>query len=327
MDINLTLIGQIGRDDRLRLVLHEVHLAARSWARSTSAARKSPTASPRREKGQKDLADAHKGADGILTDARQRAVQVGRTSRTQRSSDMVGEAKNLATSEGARLIAQARAEAVERADRARDKLRKAGRRASRLRAPPRCSDARSTPRRSGELLDQLAAQARAAGPKPWLNAPPSHDPTRRRSSPTRKASKDLAGWSTAPGRAAVVGRGPAHARLIGNPHVTGERSSSSSWAGLGQGLDEQRAQFVSAAGGKPPARIPPRDRGAVRADEGRGRERGGRRGDRGHADRRRRPGEAATRRSQKKLGREVRLHTQVDADAARRRRRQAPATS
>jgi len=75
------------------------------------------------EKGYKELADAKLGADGILADARQKAVQVVDIAH-KRSSDLVGEAKSLATSEGQRLIAQARAEAENEQARARDNLRK-----------------------------------------------------------------------------------------------------------------------------------------------------------------------------------------------------------
>jgi F-type H+-transporting ATPase subunit b len=75
------------------------------------------------EKGQKELADAHKGAEGILTDARQKAVQVVDIAH-KRSSDLVGEAKGLAVQESERIVAAARSEAANEQARARDSLRK-----------------------------------------------------------------------------------------------------------------------------------------------------------------------------------------------------------
>ena len=75
------------------------------------------------EKGYKDLADAKLGADGILADARQKAVQVVDLAH-KRSSDLVGEAKNLAVQESERIVTQARGEIVNEQTRARDNLRK-----------------------------------------------------------------------------------------------------------------------------------------------------------------------------------------------------------
>jgi F-type H+-transporting ATPase subunit b len=75
------------------------------------------------EKGQKDLADAKLGAQGILTDARQKAVQVVDIAH-KRSSDLVGEAKNLAVQESERIVTAARGEIVNEQTRARDNLRK-----------------------------------------------------------------------------------------------------------------------------------------------------------------------------------------------------------
>jgi F-type H+-transporting ATPase subunit b len=114
------------------------------------------------EKGYKELADAKLGADGILADARQKAVQVVDIAH-KRSSDLVGEAKNLATSEGARLIAQARAEAVNEQTRARDNLRKevaALAVAGATKVLGREVDAKT----HAALLDELAAQLERQGP-------------------------------------------------------------------------------------------------------------------------------------------------------------------
>jgi len=75
------------------------------------------------EKGYKELADAKLGADGILADARQKAVQVVDIAH-KRSSDLVGEAKSLATQESERIVTAARSEIVNEQTRARDSLRK-----------------------------------------------------------------------------------------------------------------------------------------------------------------------------------------------------------
>ena len=81
----------------------------------------------------------------------------------KRSSDLVGEAKSLATSEGARLIAQARAEAVNEQARARDNLRKevaALAVAGATKVLGREVDAKT----HAALLDELAAQLEQQAP-------------------------------------------------------------------------------------------------------------------------------------------------------------------
>ena len=75
------------------------------------------------EKGQKELADARHGSEAILADARQKAVQVTDIAH-KRGNDLVSEAKNLATSESARIVAAAKSEAANEQARARDGLRK-----------------------------------------------------------------------------------------------------------------------------------------------------------------------------------------------------------
>ena len=114
------------------------------------------------EKGHKELNDARLGANGILADARQKAVQVVDIAH-KRSSDLVGEAKNLATTEGARLIAQARAEALNEQARARDNLRKevaALAVAGATKVLGREVDAKT----HAALLDELAAQLEQQAP-------------------------------------------------------------------------------------------------------------------------------------------------------------------
>ena len=114
------------------------------------------------EKGQKELADAHKGAEGILTDARQKAVQVVDIAH-KRSSDLVGEAKGLAVQESERIVAAARSEAANEQARARDRLRKevaALAVAGATKVLGREVDAKT----HAALLDELAAQLEQQAP-------------------------------------------------------------------------------------------------------------------------------------------------------------------
>jgi F-type H+-transporting ATPase subunit b len=75
------------------------------------------------EKGQKALADAKQNSDAMLQEARQKAAQVVDIAH-KRSSELVGEAKQVAVSEGERLITAARTEISNEQQRARDNLRK-----------------------------------------------------------------------------------------------------------------------------------------------------------------------------------------------------------
>ena len=75
------------------------------------------------EKGQKELAEARQGSEAILNDARQKAVQVVDIAH-RRSTELVGEAKNLAVQESERIVTAARGEAANEKTRARDALRK-----------------------------------------------------------------------------------------------------------------------------------------------------------------------------------------------------------
>ena len=114
------------------------------------------------EKGQKELVDAKKGADGILADARQKAVQVVDIAH-KRSSDLVGEAKNLAVQESERIVSQARGEIVNEQTRARDNLRKevaALAVAGATKVLGREVDAKT----HAALLDELAAQLEQQAP-------------------------------------------------------------------------------------------------------------------------------------------------------------------
>ncbi len=75
------------------------------------------------EKGQRELADARHGAEGIMQEARQKAVQVVDLAR-KRSGQLVGEAKETAVAEGQRIVTAAHAEVANESARARDGLRR-----------------------------------------------------------------------------------------------------------------------------------------------------------------------------------------------------------
>ncbi len=75
------------------------------------------------EKGQRELADARHGAEGILQDARQKATQVADMAH-KRSNELVAEAKEHASAEGERIVAAARTELATSQTKARDALRR-----------------------------------------------------------------------------------------------------------------------------------------------------------------------------------------------------------
>jgi len=75
------------------------------------------------EKGQRELAEARQGSEAIMREARQKAVQVVDIAH-KRSSELVGEAKQVATAEGERLVQAARSEISNEQTRARDDLRR-----------------------------------------------------------------------------------------------------------------------------------------------------------------------------------------------------------
>jgi F-type H+-transporting ATPase subunit b len=114
------------------------------------------------EKGQKELADARLGSEAIMTDARQKAVQVVDIAH-KRSNELVGEAKNLAVQESERIVTAARGEAVNEKTRARDALRKevaALALAGATKVLGREVDAKA----HAQLLDELAAELEKQAP-------------------------------------------------------------------------------------------------------------------------------------------------------------------
>ena len=148
-----------GRVRICRLVHDEVHLAARSSARWTSARRRSPPASPPREKGQKDLSEAQEPRR--RRDQAKPARRAHRRSIDQaqhRANQIIDEARKAASLEGE----QAR-RGRQVADRAREQPRARqpaqGSRSARGRRRHEAARTRDRRRRrTRELLDQLAAK-------------------------------------------------------------------------------------------------------------------------------------------------------------------------
>ena len=75
------------------------------------------------EKGQQELAEARHGAEAIVQEARQKALQVVDLAH-KRSNELVGEAKHTALAEGERIVTAARTEITTSQSKARDALRR-----------------------------------------------------------------------------------------------------------------------------------------------------------------------------------------------------------
>jgi F-type H+-transporting ATPase subunit b len=75
------------------------------------------------ERGQKELQQAHGDAEGIVHDAREKALKIVDQA-NRRSNEIIEEARATAIAEGQRLVGDARQEAALEQSRARDALRK-----------------------------------------------------------------------------------------------------------------------------------------------------------------------------------------------------------
>ena len=122
MNINLTLLGQtIGMIVFVWLTMRYI------WPPVMNAIEKRrqeiADGIAAGEKGQRELADARHGAEGILQEARHKATQVADMAH-KRSSEMVAEAKVHAATEGERIVAAARTELSTSQTKARDALRR-----------------------------------------------------------------------------------------------------------------------------------------------------------------------------------------------------------
>ena len=122
MDFNLTLIGQTVA--MIVFVWFCMHFIWPPVMKAIEQRRKEiADGIAAGEKGQKELADAQKGSEAILADARQKATQVADMAH-KRSNDMVAEAKDHAAAEGERIVAAARTELATSQTKARDALRR-----------------------------------------------------------------------------------------------------------------------------------------------------------------------------------------------------------
>ena len=161
MDFNLTLIGQT-----VAMIVFVWFCMKWIWPPVTAAIdkRRKEIADgiAAGEKGQKELADAHRRAEDILADARQRAVQVV-DSRAQALERPGGRGQEPRDVRGRAPDRQARAEAVNEQARARDNLRKevaALAVAGAAKVLGREVDAKT----HAALLDELAAQLEQQAP-------------------------------------------------------------------------------------------------------------------------------------------------------------------
>jgi F-type H+-transporting ATPase subunit b len=161
MDFNLTLIGQT-----IAMIVFVWFCMKYIWPPVMAAIeqRRKEIADgiAAGEKGQKELAEARHGSEGILADARQKAVQVVDLAH-KRGNDLVSEAKSTATAEGERIVAQARSEISNEKTRARDGLAKevsALALAGAAKVLGREVDAKT----HAALLDELAAELEKGAP-------------------------------------------------------------------------------------------------------------------------------------------------------------------
>jgi len=161
MDFNLTLIGQT-----VAMIVFVWFCMKKIWPPVMAAIEKRrkeiADGIAAGEKGQKELADARQGSEAILTEARQKAVQVVDIAH-KRSNELVGEAKSLAVTESERIVSAARGEAANEKTRARDALRKevaALALAGATKVLGREVDAKA----HAQLLDELAAELEKQAP-------------------------------------------------------------------------------------------------------------------------------------------------------------------
>jgi F-type H+-transporting ATPase subunit b len=121
MNFNLTLLGQT-----ISMIVF-VAIAMKFWpmliAKIDERRKNIADGIAAGERGQKELADARHGAEAILQEARQKATQVADIAH-KRSNEVIAEAKQVAISEGERLIAAARTELSTSQTKARDALRR-----------------------------------------------------------------------------------------------------------------------------------------------------------------------------------------------------------
>jgi len=108
------------------------------------------------EKGTQELAQARDRADAIVREARERATQI--IDQAQRhANELVEQAKGTATSEGARLVAQAKQQIDLETSRARESLRREVATIA-VSAASKVLEREIDPRTHADLLSKLATQ-------------------------------------------------------------------------------------------------------------------------------------------------------------------------
>jgi F-type H+-transporting ATPase subunit b len=108
------------------------------------------------EKGQQDLLQAQKRAEGVIREAHERANQIVDLAQ-RRSNEMVEEARNTASAEGHRLVQAAQQQIELEAARVRDSLRKDVAQLA-LDTAAKLLEREIDPRTHADLLNKLAAQ-------------------------------------------------------------------------------------------------------------------------------------------------------------------------
>jgi F-type H+-transporting ATPase subunit b len=108
------------------------------------------------DKGQQELAQARDRADAILREARERATQIVEQAQRQ-ANDLVDQAKGTATSEGARLVEQAKQQIELETSHAREALRREVATIA-VSAASKVLEREIDPRTHADLLSKLATQ-------------------------------------------------------------------------------------------------------------------------------------------------------------------------
>ena len=108
------------------------------------------------EKGQQELAQARDRADAIVREARERATQIVEQAQRQ-ANDLVEQAKGTATSEGARLVEQAKQQIELETSHAREALRREVATIA-VSAASKVLEREINPQTHADLLSKLATQ-------------------------------------------------------------------------------------------------------------------------------------------------------------------------
>ena len=108
------------------------------------------------EKGQQELAQARDRADAIVREAREKATQIVEQAQRQ-ANDLVDQAKGTATSEGARLVEQAKQQIELETSHAREALRREVATIA-VSAASKVLEREIDPRTHADLLSKLATQ-------------------------------------------------------------------------------------------------------------------------------------------------------------------------